>query len=437
MDAVSPMAPAAQPSVCMFVYNTCRTDARVLKEAASLTAAGYRVQIVALLDGATEPVEQRTGSTIVRIGRKAPRRPRSLGKALLLLEYYARTHRLVRGQRFDVYHAHDLDTLPLAAMLARRAKARLVYDSHELYPEISTHRPLARRLWRRLESALIHRADAVVTVCESIADELAKRYRVATPLTLLNCPPAAALPAASPVSRLRERAGLVGDTRRIVLYQGGLVPNRGLPQLIEAARDLDDAVVVLLGWGKLEDTLRRQIREDGLGDRVLIVPAVEQDELLGFTAGADLGVIPYERVGLNNYYAAPNKLFEYIAAGLPVIGSRFPELRRYLEGLDLGRTCDPNPKDIAATANAILGDEELRARLAANAREAAKRLVWEEESRKLVDLYAGFGISAGESGYDGPDGRATGDCDFRAPQRQLGVAHRRRGLRKPARGGRA
>lgn len=396
------MAPAAQPSVCMFVYNSCRTDARVLKEAGSLAAAGYRVQVVALLDGSGEAIEERAGFTIVRIHRKTPRRPQGLAKALLLLEYYLRAFRLVRGQRFDVHHAHDLDTLPLAAALARRADARLVYDSHELYPEISTHGPLMRLVWRRLESALIRRADAVVTVCESIAEELAERYRVPAPLTVLNCPPAAALPAAAvPVNRLRERAGLVGDPRKIVLYQGGLVPNRGLSQLIAAARDLDDAVVVLLGWGKSEPQLRWQIREDDLGDRVLIVPPVEQHELIDFTAGADLGVIPYEAVGLNNYYAAPNKLFDYIAAGLPVIGSPFPELRRFLEGLDLGRTCDPNPEDIAATANAILGDDALRERLAANARRAAKRLVWEEESRKLVELYAGFA-----TGYDAPDGRA-------------------------------
>lgn len=375
------MAPA-QLSVCMFVYNSCRTDARVLKEAASLAAAGHRVQVVALLDSSTEPRKERDGFTIVRVRR------RTAGRALLFVEYNFRAYRLARRQAFDVFHAHDLDTLPLAAALARRAGGRLVYDAHELYTEMSTHGLLQRLAWRTVEGALIHRADAVVTVNDSIAGELAKRYRIAAPLTLLNCPRAPSLPADTTVSRLRERAGLLDDPRKIVLYQGGLVPHRGLSQLIVAARELDDAVVVLLGWGKSEDELRRQIRRDGVEDRVLIVAPVAQDELLAFTAGADLGVVPYQAAGLNNYFAAPNKLFEYIAVGLPVIGSDFPELRRFLEGLDLGRTFDPaDPHDIAGTANEILRNDDLRARLAANAREAAKRLVWEEESRKLRDLY--------------------------------------------------
>lgn len=558
-------------AICMFVYNNCRTDARVLKEAATLAAAGHRVQVVAVLDKLTEPVEQRGGFTIVRIDRDPPhyrilrtsrrvRRALRLGRArmtrsmrgrtrravarprvasflapigaavvfaiglparvyryarwrvlqfvppvrrmyyrrrargsglirhwsyrrrvreyrerriaapvgvgvasagevggldpvrpvaagsgisvveslpapvlampprpgnvvvtaaasplkllgalerrvshlswraimafhkpLMFMDYYRRAYRLVKSQSFDVYHAHDLNTLPVAAAIARRTKGRLVYDSHELYTEMSTMKRVERFTWRRVEHALIRRPDAVVTVCESIAGELAERYRIPLPLTLLNCPPASMRPASQETNLLRREAGLLDDPRKILLYQGGFVPNRGLAQLVSASRYLENAVVVMMGWGRIEHELREQISVEGLADRVIIVPPVAQEELLSFTTGADVGVIPYEAIGLNNYYTTPNKLFEYIAVGLPIIGSRFPELRRFLEGYDLGRTFDAHdPYDIAYAANAILGDDSVRERMAANARKAALHLVWEEESRKLVGLYDRF-----------------------------------------------
>jgi glycosyltransferase involved in cell wall biosynthesis len=330
-------------------------------------------------------------------------------KPLMFTDYYWRTYRLVKRQEFDVYHAHDLNTLPVAAALARSQRSRLVYDSHELYTEISTLSRLERRVWKWLEPPLIRRADNVLTVCDSIADELATRYGVKKPLTLLNCPRAMTLPNGGP-NKLRQRAGLEDSAQKIVLYQGGFAPNRGLPELVEAARYLEDGVVVLMGWGRLEEYLKEKIESDGLKERVVIVDRVAPADLLSYTLGADVGVIPYRAVGLNNYYTTPNKLFEYMAAGIAVAGSRFPEVCRFVEGNEMGVTFDPDdPRDMASAINWMLRDESGLRTMKANAREAGCRFVWETESLKLLKIYSTNGAAAPftDSHANGADGMQT------------------------------
>jgi glycosyltransferase involved in cell wall biosynthesis len=310
-------------------------------------------------------------------------------RPLMFTDYYRRAFRAVVDEGYVVFQAHDVITLPVAAWAARKTGARLVYDSHELYSEVSTLSPRERRIWARIEGRLIRRADRVMTVCESIADELVQRYSVPKPVVLLNCPARSAAPAnLTDLGRLRARAELEPG-EPIVLYQGGYTPNRGIEELIDSVRYLERGVLVLMGWGTIEDGLRARIRKAGLSERIRMIPPAAPDELLEFTVGADVGVIPYKAVGLNNYYTTPNKLFEYIAAGLPVAGSRFPELRRVIEGENIGLTFDPeDPRDIGLALNYLLADTARLDELRANTRAAAPRYVWEIESVKLLDVYS-------------------------------------------------
>jgi glycosyltransferase involved in cell wall biosynthesis len=320
-------------------------------------------------------------------------------KPLIFFDFYWRSFRLVEQEPADVYHAHDLNTLPVAALLARRTRGRLVYDSHELYTEISTLSRLERAVWRAVERLLIGRADRVITVCESIADELTARYDVRKPTVVLNCP-RAAQHSVSPEdgNRLREKSGLLGRADPIILYQGGFAPNRGLETLIEAMAHLDRGVLVLMGWGRLEATLRDLVRDRGLSERVVIIEPVPQDVLLGYTSGADIGVIPYRAVGLNNYYTTPNKLFEYMGAGIAIAGSRFPEVVRFVEGLQIGATFDPeDARDVACTLERLMASPELLGRMRANALTSSKHFTWEEESVKLLAVYGEALSCAGTS----------------------------------------
>jgi glycosyltransferase involved in cell wall biosynthesis len=444
----------------MFVYNRCTTDARVLKEARTLTEAGHRIRIVAVLDTTTEPLEERDGFRIVRIARnplhyralraariggRLWRRPlamlnrgrpaavhrnhaasvafaplallaralRALWRAgatvsrpskragrhlllaphkpLMFFDYYWRAYRLVRADPPDALHAHDLNTLPVAAALARRLRLPLTYDAHELYPEISTLSAREATTWRFLEGHLAKRADHTVTVCDSIATELECRYGVARPTIVLNCPVGGRAngdPASKPAEALRAHAGLDGDDEPLILYQGGFAPHRGLDTLVRSAHELERGTIVLMGWGLLEGELRALIAKEGLGNRVRIAAPVPPSEVVTYAAGASVGVIPYEPVGLNNTYTTPNKLFDFMAAGLPVAASRLPELIRFVERGEMGLTFPPgDPTALAAALNQILTDPNRHRQMRERAQEAARRYTWEQESTKLLALY--------------------------------------------------
>lgn len=440
----------------MFVYNRCTSDARVLKEARTLTEAGHRVRILAVLDQTTAPEEERNGFRIVRIDRnpvhyralrgaravgqiwrrplramwrrkEAARRPErgasvalaplavlkailKLGwraggalarpfkragrrllliphKPLMFLDYYWRSYRLVRADPPEALHAHDLNTLPVAAALAGRLRLPLTYDAHELYPEISTLSEREAATWRFLERRLVGRADHVLTVCDSIAAELERRYRTRRPTVLLNCPAGGGSNGRPDDRATDDPIGSEAD-EPIVLYQGGFAPHRGLETLVRSAHGLERGRIVLMGWGRLEDELRELIASEGLGERVTIAPPVPPAEVVSSATGAAVGVIPYEPVGLNNTYTTPNKLFDYMAAGLPVVASRLPELIRFVEQGEMGLAFTPgDPTALATALNEVLADPERYAQMRARAREAGRRYTWERESPKLLALY--------------------------------------------------
>jgi glycosyltransferase involved in cell wall biosynthesis len=379
----------------MFVINSVAADARVIKEASSLAGAGHETTVIGMREEGQAVRERIEGFDVIRVrldpvprGIASPQRPartlRTASLAFVLVDYYARALRAALRLRADVYHAHDLVTLPVAWAAARRRRARLVYDAHELFSEIGRLGAVARRLFRWMEAALIGRADRVITVNESIATELSRRYRVPPPLVVMNCPRTAGF--RPDRAALRQRVG-IPDGVPIVLFQGMFMPHRGLENLVRASSRFARAHLVFMGWGPLLEPLRRLAREAG-ATRVHFTEGVPLADLLRFTSGADVGAIPYRNVGLNNYLTSPNKLFEYCAAGVPVVASRFPELAKVVEGLGVGRTFDPeDPADIARAVDALVEDERALGCARENVARAAGRFTWENESAKLLDLY--------------------------------------------------
>ncbi len=427
--------------IWMFVFNDCAHDARVLKEAGTLADAGYAVQIVALAGEGLSPLEERDGFRILRVDvlpagerllpaqdmpssqssmrtttriRKlldylflrplayiyewAKNRPTGPLRRLLVavyrpfsfFQYSRRAWAIVKDRPADVYHCHDLNTLHVGYRARRRHGGRLVYDAHELTTELAYISRLERLGWRLMERFLIGHADEVITTGSYRAQYLARRYHIATPTVLLNCPP---LPAAVTPNRiLREKLGLADDTVPLILYQGGFIPGRGLENLVLAAAHLEKGVLVLMGWGAQEGELKEMVRREGLEERVYFHEPVAPDELVRCCMSASVGVVIYRNTGLNNYYATPNKLYEYIHAGLPVVSSDFPALEEVVEGYGVGGTFDPeDPKSIAAAINRVLADEQCYDTIRSNALAAAQVFNWETESAKLLEVYRRVG----------------------------------------------
>jgi glycosyltransferase involved in cell wall biosynthesis len=303
--------------------------------------------------------------------------------------YYQRAFKIVKSEPAVIYHAHDLNTLLVAFWASRRHGAGLVYDSHELFIETSTLPEVQKKVWKIVERLLIHRAHKVITVNGSIAEELSTRYNILLPMVVMNAPNLSSRPGfRRGKNLLRQRLELDKEVP-IILYQGGYTPNRGLENLILAAHSIEKGIIVFMGWGRLEDTLRQLVISEKLDERVKFTDPVPPELLLKYTQCADLGVIPYQFVGLNNYYTTPNKLFEYMMAGLPVIGSDFPELRRIIIEYGLGQVFDPDdPKDIAKKISVILSDPANLKRYKQNGRKAANIFNWENESKKLISAYS-------------------------------------------------
>jgi glycosyltransferase involved in cell wall biosynthesis len=295
-----------------------------------------------------------------------------------------------------VLHAHDLRGLA-AAVTARDVIGRgaIVYDSHEIFAEAGEHaeRPAAaRRALRALEVRLARSAVALVTVNEALADRLGPALGIGRIVVVRNCPPRWTPPVEG-ADRLRAATGIPGGAP-ILLYHGGLAPGRGIDTLIAVLREpgLEDARLVFLGFGPWASRVRALAADPTAEGRVHVLPPVPPAELLEWVAGADVAVAPIEPTTLNHRLSTPNKVFEALAAGVPVVASDVPQLRSILDGIGdgpLGAVADPrDPRALAAAIRSILGvDAADRAALRARCLAAAHaRWNWETESAGLVDL---------------------------------------------------
>ncbi len=297
----------------------------------------------------------------------------------------------------DVFHAHDLNALHAAVLARARAGGALVYDSHEIFLESGSHalRPgWARRVFQRREAAWTAEADALVTVNDALALELGARYSPRRIVVVHNCPPWPG-PVADGPGPLRDALG-VGADAPVALYHGGFSKHRGLEELVAAAAlpALDGVHVVLLGYGSLAADLRALAAASPVADRVHVLPAVSPDVLIDWVRDADVAVMPIRDSTLNHRLSTPNKLFEALAAGVPIVASDLPEMRRIVmddPAGPLGLLCDPtSPDSIAAAISELLGRQPAeRATLRERCRTAARdRWNWETESARLVALYA-------------------------------------------------
>lgn len=381
--------------VCMHVLGTARTDVRVMREATTLAQAGMEVVIVDIESDPTRPRQEEIDGVhvkhIVMPNWFVPARfkPWFVVKMLLVLIYG--TKALVNVSA-DIYHAHDDTALPACYIAARLRRKRLVFDAHELplvEPNITRWR-LLHTLSTRFLKSMMSRCTGIITVSPPIIHELQRLYGGRTAKLIRNIP-AYQAPTAS--NRLRQYLELDANTR-IALYQGNL-DSRGLHRLILAARFIDPGiVVVMMGQGANQPDLEALIAREGVRTRVKIIPAVPYAELLTWTASGDIGLVVYSPSSAptmtpNIQMCLPNKLFEYLMAGLPVLASRLDAVADIITTYDVG--CIVNslaPEEIGQAINRMLADPDALARMRSNANAATQRdLCWEKEGCRLIDFY--------------------------------------------------
>ena len=406
-EAGDPATPIVAQRAVLVLSTPERHDSRSLRIAATLASRGHEVTILARRAPDTAPSEvSPAGVRILRVGAPAqaraarPRGPSRVGGELERLSGIGRAMRRQSREAAavdpgaDVYHGMALQGIPIALALGRRSGGRVIYDARDLYPEsgnlarmpspVRTLAGIVERCWAR-------RSDAIVTVNDELAAILAGRFGRPLPAVVMNCSPAWTPPVV-PDRRFHALLGLAPQTR-IVLYHGGFLPSRGIEVLAAAVLRLRGVALVAMGDGPLRPAVERLASEPRADGRVHVLPPVPPADLLAWIAAADVGAMVNQPVSRNERISTPNKLFECLAAGVPVVSSDFPGRRRIvIDDPDgpLGAVCDPtDPGAIAAALREVLdrpaeATADLRRRVLAAAH---ARWAWDRQAATLLDVY--------------------------------------------------
>jgi glycosyltransferase involved in cell wall biosynthesis len=396
--------PTAAPSrkICMLAYWDSPTALPpMFNHAVSLAAAGFEVEMICLAPQSATAVHevQAPGFRVTQLRIRTRRvffallGPGTLHRSLAALQYALSYVEFVTKalaaafrSRAAVYEANDLPPLLPAVVAARLRGKPVVYRAHELWSEATPHVRFAS-FWRLMERSLVPRCDHVVTPEENRSriyeEELGARRPA---LTVRNCPPYR-----SPIESTRLRDELTRRGTRwstIALYQGLVDSMRCVEEIAEATRLFDDGVVLVVigsGFGRWANPAAALAAYE----RIVVLPPVRYEDLLPYTASADIGILLYRNDCRNNYYCAPNKLFEYMMMGLPMIAADYPGMKPLVEGEGVGVCVDPaSPRAIAAAVNRLAADRDGRARMKVKGLQLSRdRYNWAVESTALLRLY--------------------------------------------------
>lgn len=419
--------------VAILINNTYVADARAWKTAVSLGKAGYRVTVIARWGPGLATTEELDHHTVTRVRQPQPlawlpvpnlpetgdeghgpigglrRRIRdSVGRAVQALRYLRMSRawsRVIAEQvePADVWQAESVITLSLAVALRTRFGGLVVYDANDIDSEAGRMARLPgpwKQLLRRHERRLARAADAVVTVSEPYAQILGRILGRPVDAVVRNAAVVDDLDA-EPSPREVERSDRflrmfdLPAERRIVLYIGQVMRGRGLRQLFEAISLIDDADLVVAGFGPDYERYRTIAAALPHADRIHFAGSVEPPLIPEWTRGADVSAMPVQPDTLNHRFNTPTKLFDAMGVGVPVVASRLPGISPIVTETGCGVLCDPSdPVDVARAIREIIdAPEEERLALRLRCLAAARATyAWQHQARKLLRVYDELGV---------------------------------------------
>jgi glycosyltransferase involved in cell wall biosynthesis len=362
-------------TIIVSVINDLATDQRVLRSCSVLKEKGFEV----ILFGR----ELKNSPSVDHLPYRTKRIRMIFTKGPLFYFWFnVRLYLFLLRTKTDVLFANDLDTLWANFRISELKKIPLIYDSHEIFCEVPElqNRPLKKQIWEKLESRILPQLKNCITVNQSIADHFKEKYK--TPFAVVRN-----IPSKPPPFELRSKQelGISADKKTLILQGSGINIERGAEELVMAMQYVD-ARLFIIGGGDVFEDLKRSVRQLNLGDKVIVKDKMPKNELLHYTYNSDIGISIDKDSNLNYHFSLPNKIFDYIQAGLPVLASPLPEIKQIVSHYNIGCFIENHdPKHIAERINFMLNSDQYRL-WKENTKKAAAENDWEKEKKVLAEV---------------------------------------------------
>ncbi|HEY9114913.1 MAG TPA: glycosyltransferase [Bacteroidales bacterium] len=367
--------------VIVSVVNDLLTDQRVHRTCLVLNELGFDILLVGRQLKKSLPLPTRNYSTH-RMKILFEKGPFFYGIFNLRLFLFL----LVK--KSDLLVSNDLDTLLPNYLIHKIKGIPLVYDSHEYFTEVPelVNRKRVQMVWKKLEKSIFPKLNEVITVNDSIASLYEKEYGIRPEVVrnISNKPE-------NIQKRSRKELGLPENKFILILQGSGINVQRGAEEMLEAMQYIEDAVLLIIGGGDVIEKLHQLTEKFDVKDKIIFKPKLEYSLLLEYTACADLGLTLDKDTNINYRFSLPNKLFDYIHSGVPVLASPLPEIKKIIEQYQIGDFIpDHNPKNIANKVIEILVNQQLMEKWKKNCTFASTELTWQKESEKLQSIFAKY-----------------------------------------------
>jgi len=356
--------------ITVSVTNDLVTDQRVHKVCTSLMQNGYEVKLVGRELRNSKPVKRAYYTERMRLLFSR--------KVFFYAEYNIRLFFYLLFEKTDIFLSNDTDTLLANYLASIIRKKPLVFDAHEIFPEAPevTERKWVKKVWTKIEDFVFPHLENCYTVCDSIAAYYKEKYKINMQV-VRNIP----LKKVKPVRIVHQISPIDAKGKKIILYQGVVNLGRGIEWMIETMPLLDNYVFYVIGDGDILKELKEKVKKMHLTDKVIFTGQIPFEKLPEYTAHADIGINLLENWGLSYYYSLPNRIFDYIREGIPVLATDFPEIRKIITHYNVGTLINNfDPQYLASTIKRMAQKGKNRSAFAV----ANEELCWENEAQVLL-----------------------------------------------------
>jgi len=363
--------------IIVSVTNDLVTDQRVHKTCTTLFNNGFDILLIGRKLKNSQPIIRNYNTLRIKL---------LFNKGFLFYaEYNLRLFFILLFSKKDILHSNDLDTLLPNFLVSKFLKKKLVYDSHELFTEVPEliNRPFQQKFWLKIEQFIFPKLKNVYTVNDSIADIYKLKYNVSVNV-IRNIAPILQNIKVDPFLSEKNK----GKLKMIILQGSGINIERGAEEAVMMMQYIENTILYFIGSGEVFNDLKKLVKKLNLTDKVFFKSKMSYPKLMEYTKIADLGLSLDKNTNLNYTLSLPNKIFDYIQAGTPILASNTKLVSKFIIENKIGFITDThNPKKLAEIVQDIFENKIQYNSWCNNLKVIAKEYNWENESKKLIEIY--------------------------------------------------